>query len=49
MRKHMIMRDGRHRDSVLYSVIDTEWPEVKKRLGARLAAAEPDLREGFLV
>jgi N-acetyltransferase len=38
MRKHMIMRDGRHRDSVLYSVTDTDWPEVRERLGAKLAA-----------
>jgi N-acetyltransferase len=38
MRKHMIMRDGRHRDSVLYSVTDTDWPKVRERLGAKLPA-----------
>jgi N-acetyltransferase len=32
LRNHMILPDGRIRHSVFYSVIDTEWPEVKKRL-----------------
>lgn len=32
LRNHMILPDGRFRDSVYYSIIDTEWPEVKKRL-----------------
>jgi N-acetyltransferase len=35
MRNHMIMRDGRHRDSVLHSVIDREWPQVRARLEAQ--------------
>jgi N-acetyltransferase len=38
MRNHMIMRDGRVRDSVLYSVIESEWPRVKGGLEAKLAA-----------
>jgi RimJ/RimL family protein N-acetyltransferase len=37
MRSHMIMRDGRIRDSVLYSVIASEWPAVKSGLEAKLA------------
>ncbi len=32
LRNHMILPDGRYRDSVFYSVIDTEWPTVKQRL-----------------
>jgi RimJ/RimL family protein N-acetyltransferase len=33
LRNHMILPDGRYRHSVFYSILDTEWPEVKKRLG----------------
>jgi len=32
LRNHMILPDGRYRHSVFYSVLDTEWPGVKKRL-----------------
>jgi N-acetyltransferase len=32
LRNHMILPDGRYRHSVFYSVLDTEWPAVKKRL-----------------
>jgi RimJ/RimL family protein N-acetyltransferase len=38
MRNHMIMRDGRRRDSVLHSVVESEWPTVKQRLEYRMAA-----------
>jgi len=38
LRSHMIMRDGRIRDSALYSVIQSEWPRVKSGLEATLAA-----------
>lgn len=31
--------EGRPRQTALYSIIDTEWPEVKARLHARLARA----------
>jgi RimJ/RimL family protein N-acetyltransferase len=31
-RRHMVMPDGRLRDSVYYSVVDTEWPAVRARL-----------------
>jgi RimJ/RimL family protein N-acetyltransferase len=37
LRNHMIMRDGRNRDSVLHSVIDREWPHVRANLEARSA------------
>ena len=32
LRNHMILPDGRYRHSVFYSILDTEWPEVKIRL-----------------
>ena len=32
LRNHMILPDGRIRDSVFYSVLNTEWPDVKKNL-----------------
>jgi RimJ/RimL family protein N-acetyltransferase len=36
LRNHMILPDGRFRDSVYYSIIDTEWPDVKKQLAMKL-------------
>lgn len=38
LRKHMIMPDGYPRSSVIYSVIDDEWPTVKARLERMLSA-----------
>jgi RimJ/RimL family protein N-acetyltransferase len=38
LRAHMVTRNGRVRDSVIYSIIASEWPQVKDRLNARLAA-----------
>ena len=32
LRNHMILPDGYYRHSVYYSILDTEWPQVKKRL-----------------
>jgi N-acetyltransferase len=32
LRNHMVLPDGRFRDSVYFSIIDTEWPGVKTRL-----------------
>ena len=32
LRNHMILPDGRYRDSVFYSILDIEWPAVKSRL-----------------
>jgi RimJ/RimL family protein N-acetyltransferase len=39
LRKHMVVRDGGERDSAYYSVIDDEWPRVKRHLAERLATA----------
>ena len=36
LRNHMILPDGRYRDSVYFSLIDKEWPEVKKHLATKL-------------
>lgn len=32
LRKHMIVQKGRFRDSVYFSILDTEWPAVSLRL-----------------
>jgi RimJ/RimL family protein N-acetyltransferase len=37
LRKHLILPSGRVRDSVVFSIIDDEWPEVKAHLLAKLA------------
>lgn len=36
LRNHMIMPDGRYRDSVFYSILDSEWSDVKKHLEKKL-------------
>lgn len=36
-RAHMITQGGRIRDSVLFSIIASEWPQVRTELAARLA------------
>jgi N-acetyltransferase len=38
LRRHMIMPDGHIRDTAVYSILREEWPAVKERLEARLAA-----------
>jgi RimJ/RimL family protein N-acetyltransferase len=46
-RNHMIMADGRRRDSAYYSIIDSEWPAVRERLAARMlrrASSMPSMR-----
>ncbi len=37
LRNHMIVQGGHYRDSVFFSVIDSEWPTVKARLREKLA------------
>lgn len=37
LRKHMLTWNGRQRDSVYFSILDTEWPAVRARLEARLS------------
>jgi len=36
LRKHLILHSGRSRDSVVFSIIDSEWPDVKANLAAKL-------------
>jgi N-acetyltransferase len=36
LRRHMIQPDGSYRDSVYYSILDDEWPQVKQQLERRL-------------
>ena len=38
LRKHLILPNGRIRDSVFFSIIDDEWPAVKAALIAKLHA-----------
>jgi len=37
LRNHMVMPDGRLRHSVYYSIIDSEWPAVKRNLEKKMA------------
>jgi ribosomal-protein-alanine N-acetyltransferase len=39
LRKQMIMPDGHVRDTVMYSITDDEWPDVRAGLEARLGYA----------
>lgn len=38
LRKHKITWTGRPRDTAMFAVLDDDWPEVRDRLDARLAA-----------
>ena len=40
LRNHMIIHNGRFRHSVYFSIIDNEWPNVKKRLSDFLAGKQ---------
>jgi N-acetyltransferase len=37
LRHHWVRRDGTVRDSVMYSILSSEWPDVKRHLQLRLA------------
>lgn len=39
-RKHVVCDTGRARDSVYFSIIDAEWPEVKAALEEKLARTQ---------
>src|SRR5205823_2197270 len=41
LRCHMVTQGGRLRDSVVFSIVAAEWPGVRDRLTARLAALPP--------
>jgi RimJ/RimL family protein N-acetyltransferase len=38
LRRHLVTWTGRVRDTVYFSMLDSEWPEVKTRLEAKLGA-----------
>ena len=38
LRKHMLAWNGRQRDSVYFSILDTEWPTVKSNLEKMMGA-----------
>jgi N-acetyltransferase len=42
IRRHWPRRDGTVRDTVMYSVLAAEWPDVKRHLQARLEKNEAD-------
>lgn len=41
LRKHLITSSGRIRDTIYFSILDTEWPDVKARLAATSARITP--------
>lgn len=40
LRKHVLTQSGRIRDTVVFSILDTEWPAVQAQLRDRLAKIE---------
>lgn len=46
LRRHMVMPDGRLRDSVYYSILDREWPEISRRLERLASRHRPTARGG---
>jgi len=44
IRNHLIYKDGRIRDSILFSIIAGEWPAVRARLLEKLGYNDEDLR-----
>ncbi|MGH9783222.1 MAG: GNAT family N-acetyltransferase, partial [Terriglobia bacterium] len=43
IRHHGLRRDGTVRDSVMYSILAAEWPDVKRHLELRLARLQGDV------
>jgi RimJ/RimL family protein N-acetyltransferase len=41
IRHHVPRRDGTVRDTVMYSILAGEWPDVKRHLATRLARHHP--------
>ncbi|PJM63020.1 GNAT family N-acetyltransferase [Bacillus subtilis] len=44
LRNQMIRKDGTFRNSVFYSIIDSEWPSVKQHLERRLQLSEKETK-----
>ncbi len=47
LRRHLVTWTGHLRDTVVFSIIDTEWPDVRDRLRVRLRIAEGVKTERF--
>lgn len=47
LRKHMLTWNSRQRDSVYFSILDTEWPEVKAELERKLCSNDTTPRKSF--
>jgi RimJ/RimL family protein N-acetyltransferase len=45
LRHHQLRRDGSVRDSVMFSILAAEWPDVKRHLETRLARLRGGARE----
>jgi N-acetyltransferase len=45
LRNHLIMPDGRYRDSAAFSIIESEWPELKTRLQTGLRSTGPGVED----
>lgn len=43
LRRHLVTSTGRVRDTVYFSILDNEWPNVKSRLEARRSNSHPSL------
>ena len=37
LRSHTLMHDGRYRDTIYYSILENEWPQVRSRLRSLIA------------
>src|SRR5437763_5123592 len=46
LRKHMLTWNGRQRDSVYFSILDTEWPQVKSNLKKMLGVYRRNANSG---
>ena len=42
LRHDFILENGRKRDSVLFSILDEEWPDIRRALEEKLKPPEPD-------
>lgn len=40
LRKAQVIKDGYQRSSVVYSILDNEWPAVKRNLETKLGMVE---------
>ncbi len=47
LRRHLLTWTGRARDTVYFSILDSEWPEVKAQLEAKLRSETSGLSHNF--